>query len=191
MLIQRAGVDGVAAITVVNYMLMTGFMMFFAIEDTSQVMISQNYGAKNAQRTRAFLKTACVIVASLSLCFITILLTASEPLIYLFVNEKDSDQTVILAFEFVTYVWPIFIFAGFNMMITGYLTAIHLPFQSALLAMSRGLILPTGLLILFYSLLFDLRFIAALSIAESVAFILAIALFLRYSPQKTISAAIG
>jgi len=24
--------------------LMTGFMMFFAIEDTSQVMISQNYG---------------------------------------------------------------------------------------------------------------------------------------------------
>jgi hypothetical protein len=98
---------------------------------------------------------------------------------------------VILAFEFVTYVWPIFIFAGFNMMITGYLTAIHLPFQSALLAMSRGLILPTGLLILFYSLLFDLRFIAALSIAEGVAFILAIALFLRYSPQKTISAAIG
>ena len=191
MLIQRAGVDGVAAITVVNYMLMTGFMMFFAIEDTSQVMISQNYGAKNAQRTRAFLKTACVIVASLSLCFITILLTASEPLIYLFVNEKGSEQTVILALEFVNYVWPIFIFAGFNMMITGYLTAIHLPFQSALLAMSRGLILPTGLLIIFYSLLSDLRFIAALSIAEGVAFILAIALFLRYSPQKAISAARG
>jgi Na+-driven multidrug efflux pump len=136
MLIQRAGVDGVAAITVVNYMLMTGFMMFFAIEDTSQVMISQNL-------------------------------------------------------EFVTYVWPIFIFAGFNMMITGYLTAIHLPFQSALLAMSRGLILPTGLLILFYSLLSDFRFIAALSIAEGIAFILAIALFLRYSPQKAISAARG
>ena len=162
--------------------------MFFAIEDTSQVMISQNYGAQNAQRTRAFLKTACVIVALLSLFFITILLTASEPLIYLFVNEKDSDQTVALALEFVTYVWTIFIFAGFNMMITGYLTAIHLPFQSALLAMSRGLILPTGLLILFYSLLSDFQFIAALSIAEGVAFILAITLFLRYSPQKSISA---
>jgi hypothetical protein len=91
-----------------------------------------------------------------------------------------------LALEFVTYVWPIFIFAGFNMMITGYLTAIHLPFQSALLAMSRGLILPTGLLILFYSLLYDFQFIAALSIAEGVAFILAIALFFRYRPQKAI-----
>jgi len=187
MLIQRAGVDGVAAITVVNYMLMTGFMMFFAIEDTSQVMISQNYGAKNAQRTKAFLKTACVIVALFSLFIITILLTASEPLINLFVNEKDSDQTVMLALEFVTYVWPIFIFAGFNMMITGYLTATLRPFQSALLAMSRGLILPTGLLILFYSLLSDFRFIVALSIAEGLAFILAIALFLRFSPQKIIS----
>ena len=119
------------------------------------------------------------------------MLTASESLIYLFVDEKGSEQTVILALEFVNYVWPIFIFAGFNMIITGYLTAIHLPFQSALLAMSRGLILPTGLLIIFYSLLSDFRFIAALSIAESVAFILAIALFLRYSPQKAISAARG
>jgi len=55
------------------------------------------------------------------------------------------------------------------------------------LALSRGLILPTGLLILFYSLLSDFRFIAALSIAEGIAFILAIVLFLRYNPQKAIS----
>jgi len=187
MLIQRAGVEGVAAITVVNYMLMTGFMMFFAIEDTSQVMISQNFGARNAQRIRAFLKTACFIVALISLGFITILATASESLIYLFVDEKNNTQTVILALEFVTYVWPIFIFAGFNMMITGYLTAAHLPFQSALLALSRGLVLPTGFLILFYILLSDFRFIAAFSISEGIAFMLAIGLFISYSPEKSIS----
>jgi len=187
MLIQRAGVEGVAAITVVNYMLMTGFMMFFAIEDTSQVMISQNFGARNAQGIRAFLKTACFIVALISLGFITILATASESLIYLFVDEKNNTQTVILALEFVTYVWPIFIFAGFNMMITGYLTAAHLPFQSALLALSRGLVLPTGFLILFYILLSDFRFIAAFSISEGIAFMLAIGLFISYSPEKSIS----
>jgi len=191
MLIQRAGVEGVAAITVVNYMMMTGFMMFFAIEDTSQVMISQNFGARNTQRIRVFLKTACFIVALISLGFIAILATASEPLIYLFVDEKNSTQTVILALEFVTYVWPIFIFAGFNMMITGYLTAAHLPFQSAFLALSRGLVLPTGFLILFYSLLSDFRFIAALSISEGIAFMLAIGLFLSYSPEKTTSGVRG
>ena len=50
MLLQRFGVVGVAAITVVNYVLMLGFMMFFSISDTIQVMVSQNFGARNAPR---------------------------------------------------------------------------------------------------------------------------------------------
>ena len=58
MLLQRFGVVGVAAITVVNYLLMLGFMMFFSISDTIQVMVSQNFGARNALRMVAFLKTA-------------------------------------------------------------------------------------------------------------------------------------
>ena len=51
----------------------------------------------------------------------------------------------------------------------------------------NGEIFPTGLLILFYSLLSDFRFIAALSIAEGIAFMLAIGLFISYSPEKAIS----
>ena len=51
MLIQRAGVTGVAAaITLVNYLLFIGFMAYFAISDSIQVIISQNYGARNPQR---------------------------------------------------------------------------------------------------------------------------------------------
>jgi len=41
MLIQRAGVTGVAAITLVNYLLFIGFMAYFAISDSIQVIISQ------------------------------------------------------------------------------------------------------------------------------------------------------
>jgi len=187
MLIQRAGVSGVAAITVVNYMMMTCYMIFFAIEDTSQVMISQNFGARNSQRIRAFLRTACIMIAVLSLCFIAILTTASESLIYLFVDKHSSSETVALALEFTTYVWPLFLFVGFNMMISGYLTAAHLPFQSAIVALSRGLILPTGFLILFYSLLSNYRFISALAISEGITFILAVTLFFHYNPEKAIS----
>jgi Na+-driven multidrug efflux pump len=187
MLIQRAGVSGVAAITVVNYMMMTCYMIFFAIEDTSQVMISQNFGARNSQRIRAFLRTACIMIAFLSLCFIAILTTASESLIYLFVDNHSSSETVALALEFTTYVWPLFLFVGFNMMISGYLTAAHLPFQSAIVALSRGLILPTGFLILFYSLLSNYRFISALAISEGITFILAVTLFFHYNPEKAIS----
>ena len=184
MLIQRAGVNGVAAITVVNYLLLLGFMMFFSISDTIQVMVSQNFGAGKDDRIRKFLQTAGSIVGLFSLAFIVVLTTASEPLVYLFVDEHDSAEMVALATELVSYVWPLFLFAGFTMLISGYLTAIHLPFQSGLVAVCHSLIFPAGFLALFYSLLSDHRFVAALPVAESFTFVLALVIFLRHRPEK-------
>ncbi|MFT6958871.1 MAG: putative MATE family efflux protein [Halieaceae bacterium] len=184
MLIQRAGVSGVAAITVVNYLLFIGFMMFFAISDTSQVMISQNFGARKAERISAFLKTASAIIALLSIVLIAVLTTSSETLINLFVDESNSLETVALANEFVTYVWPLFLFAGFNMLMSGYLTAIHLPLQSGIVALCRSLILPVGFGVLFYFVWSDYYFVLALSIAEGLTFVLALSIFLRHRPAR-------
>lgn len=185
MLIERAGVNGVAAITVVNYLLVLGFMMFFAISDTIQVMISQNFGAAKDDRIRGFLQTACCVIAVSSVGFIAVLMTTSEPLIYLFVDEQNSTEMVGLATELVSYVWPLFLFAGFNILISGYLTALHLPFQSGLVAASHSLIFPAGFLLLFYYLVSDHRFVAALPTAEGFTFILALIIFLRHRPQKS------
>jgi putative MATE family efflux protein len=184
MLIQRAGVSGVAAITVVNYLLFLGFMMFFAISDTSQVMISQNFGARKAERISAFLKTASAIIALLSIALIAVLTSSSDTLINLFVDESNSIETVALANEFVTYVWPLFLFAGFNMLMSGYLTAIHLPFQSGLVALCRSLLLPVGFGVLLYYIWSDYYFVIALPIAEGLTFVLALAIFLRHRPAR-------
>ena len=184
MLIQRAGVTGVAAITVVNYVMLLGFMVFFAISDTIAVLVSQNFGARNAERIDAFLKTAGSLVAVLSIVFITVLVTASEPIILIFVDDRDGADMVAMAKEFVAYVWPLFLFAGTNMLISGYLTAIHRPFESGTIALFRSLILPAGFLLLFYFLLSDYRFVAALPVAEGVTFVLALVLFFRHRPTK-------
>ena len=93
MLIQRAGVNGVAAITVVNYLLVLGFMMFFAISDTIQVMISQNFGAAKHERIRGFLKIACWLIGVFSVAFIALLATASEQLVPLVVDDSDDPVT--------------------------------------------------------------------------------------------------
>lgn len=188
MLIQRTGVNGVAAITVVNYMMLLGFMIFFAISDTIQVMISQNFGARNPQRISAFMKTASITIAVLSVFFIVVLLTAGEPIILLFVEHNSSAEMVAMATEFVAYVWPLFLFAGTTMLISGYLTAIHLPFQSGVVAMCHALILPAGFLSLFYYLVADYSFVAALPVAEGVAFVLALVLFSKHLPGKAVLA---
>lgn len=186
MLIQRAGVVGVAAITLVNYLLFVGFMIYFSISDSVQVMISQNFGAKKRERIHAFFTTACLFIAGFSLIFIFTLMVGSETLIGLFINTEENTETVQLALEFFSYIWPLFIFAGFNMLISGYLTAVHLPFQSAVVATSRSLIMPIGFLILFYMLLSDYRFVAAISLAEAVSFVLAVTLYISFSPKKIV-----
>lgn len=184
MLIQRAGVDGVAAITVVNYLLMIGFMFFFSIGDTSQVMISQNFGARNPQRVRQFLTLAASIVIVISAFCIFLLLGFNEPLIYLFIEDEGSEQTFALAQEFVGYAWPLFLFAGINMLISAYLTALHLAFQSGVVALSRSLILPAFFLLVLYFVFTDYRFVIALPIAEAATFVIALTLYRMYSPAK-------
>ena len=184
MLIERAGVNGVAAITVVNYLLLLGFMVFFSISDTIAVMVSQNFGARNVDRIGSFLTLSGVVVVILSLLFIALLLTMSEPMILVFTDGQSNTEMVSLAKEFVTYIWPVFLFAGFNMLISGYLTAIHRPFESGLIALFRSLVLPAGFLLAFYFLLSDFLFVAALPVAEGVAFLLALIFFLRDRPSK-------
>ena len=188
MLLQRIGVSGVAAITVVNYTMLLGYMMYFAISDTIQVMISQNFGARNAVRMAAFLRTAAGTIALLSAIFITVLLTASEPIIRLFVDAGDSAATVAMATEFVTYIWPLFLFAGVNILLSGYLTAIHRPFQSGIVALCHSLILPAAFLVLAYWLLSDQRFVVALPVAEAATCVVAVSLFLRYLPTRAVRA---
>ena len=186
MLIQRAGVTGVAAITLVNYLLFVGFMIYFAVSDSIQVIISQNFGARNTQRIRLFLRTAGATIVAVSAVIISLLLASSESLIGLFIDPVKDSETLALALEFVTYVWPVFIFAGFTMLISGYLTAVHLPFQSAIVAICRSLLMPAGLLILFYILLTDYRFVGAISVAEAISFVIATALYYYHSPSKVI-----
>ena len=99
-------------------------------------------------------------------------------------QEVTQQSAVALAKELVTYVWPLFLFAGFNMLVSGYLTAIHLPFQSGLVALCRSLILPVSFLLLFYLLLPDYRFVIALPVAEGITFALALFVYLRHSPEK-------
>ena len=188
MLIHRVGVDGVAAITVVNYLMFVGFMVFFSVSETIGVMVSQNYGARDANRIAAFLITAGCTIAVVSAAFIALLLTASKPMILLFVDDRDAQEMVAMATDFVTYVWPLFLFAGANMLISGYLTAIQRPLQSGAVALSRSLVLPGVFLLLGYHLLADYRFLAALPVAEGATAILALGLFLRYSPRKAVAA---
>ncbi len=93
---------------------------------------------------------ACCLISALCL---GLLLGFTDPIIQAFLDE-DSQQASALAYEFVWTLWPIFLFNGLSITISAYLTAIHHAKPSAVVALSRSLILPCGLLVLFYYFVF-------------------------------------
>lgn len=72
------------------------------------------------------------------------------------------------------------------MLVSGYLTAIHRPFESGVIALFRSLVLPAGFLVLFYYYLSDYQFVAAIAVAEGVAFGVAAVFFYRWRPTEAL-----
>ncbi|WP_296591006.1 MATE family efflux transporter [Methylophaga sp.] len=185
LLIIHQGVSGLAAFAVINYLIFISLMIYYGIADALHLLISQNHGAAQAKRIRDFLITAMLIVLSLSLSIISVLLLYPEWLIQLFLQD-DAVESQQLSAQFILLVWPLFVVNGLNVTLSVYLTAMQKPLPSMLVALTRGLVLPAALLLLFVALLPDKQFLIALPLAEWLTFIFALVLCWKYSPSNII-----
>lgn len=185
LLIIYQGVSGLAAFAVINYLIFISLMIYYGIADALHLLISQNHGAAQAKRIRDFLVTAMLMVLVLSLFLISILLLYPQWLIQLFLQDGAVESQQLSA-QFILLVWPLFVVNGLNVTLSVYLTAMQKPLPSMSVALSRGLILPAGLLLLFATWLPEKQFLIALPLAEWLTFILALILCWHYSPSKVI-----
>ncbi len=185
LLIIYQGVSGLAAFAVINYLIFISLMIYYGIADALHLLISQNHGAAQAKRIRDFLVTAMLTVLVLSLSLISILLLYPQWLIQLFLQDGAVESQQLSA-QFILLVWPLFVVNGLNVTLSVYLTAMQKPLPSMSVALSRGLILPAGLLLLFATWLPEKQFLIALPLAEWLTFILALILCWHYSPSKVI-----
>lgn len=185
LLIIYQGVSGLAAFAVINYLIFISLMIYYGIADALHLLISQNHGAAQAKRIRDFLVTAMLTVLVLSLSLIGILLLYPQWLIQLFLQD-GAVKSQQLSAQFILLVWPLFVVNGLNVTLSVYLTAMQKPLPSMTVALSRGLILPAGLLLMFATWLPEKQFLIALPLAEWLTFILALILCWHYSPSKVI-----
>lgn len=186
LLITYQGVSGLAAFAVINYLIFISLMIYYGIADALHLLISQNHGAAKTKRIRDFLLTAMVIVLGLSLSIVCVLLLYPDALIQLFLQDGALESQQLSA-QFIILVWPLFVVNGLNVTLSVYLTAMQKPLPSMAVALSRGLILPVVLLLLFAIWLPDKQFLVALPLAEWMTFILALLLCWHYSPEKILA----
>lgn len=180
-MITRQGVAGVAAFTIISYLMYLGLEVCYGIGESLQPTVSKNLGAKQPKRIVQFMLVAVLSCFVIGLFASSLFVFAPETVISLFLREGEN-QAVEIAVTFIALFWPAFLFNGMNITLASYFTALHKPLQSATIAISRSLVLPALGLLLLPIWFGDKGVYLAIPIAEAVTFVLAIGLVRRYRP---------
>ncbi|MCY6372226.1 MATE family efflux transporter [Clostridium ganghwense] len=133
-----AGEAGVAAFTTINYVSQFGTFIMFGISDGIGPILSYNYGYKKYDRVNGTLKLATKINLIVGVILFFILFLFGKQLVSMFVSGNKEvlnlavDGSKIYAFSF--------LMCGYNIINSGYFTAIGDAKGSIIIAASRGIV---------------------------------------------------
>jgi putative MATE family efflux protein len=184
-MMKNFGMEGIAAFTVINYLLFIGIMINLGISSSLQPIISKNFGAKKSERIEKFLKLAFISTSLVSFIMIILLLFIPDTLTNIFL-EDSNYKTKQLVLNFVSFIWIIFLFDGINLVVSSYLTAIHKPLASMIIALSKSFIFPIFFIFILPILFNENGIFIAIPMAEFVTCIIAVVLYKKFSPNKII-----
>ena len=186
-MISRLGSEGVAAFAVINYIVFFGLMVAYALGDALQPIISTHLGAKMSRRIEQILLITTLHLIVLAVAIVCMMLFEPEWIIGLFLDQEDG-KTIEVTRLFISLFWPAFLFNGLNIVCSAYFTAMHKPFHSAAVAISRSLVLPVILLLTLPIFLGDTGVFIAIPVTELLTFILACILFREQKPAAVVIA---
>lgn len=137
LILAIVGNIGVASYGVVANFALVAVAIFNGISQGSQPLISQYYGKGDEAATRKLLwlgvGTAMIIAAAVY----AVVFGLTEPLVAMF-NSENSVEMAGYAFEGMRLYFTGFFFAGFNMVVSGYLSATEHAGGSFVISILRG-----------------------------------------------------
>ena len=185
-LIYEAGTTGVAAFTIVNYGLWLSTTIGYGIAEALGPLVSVNFGAAKPERIARFMVLAIGMSVLIGIAFVTVLLLYPQVLASAFLSG-DESATLAMTLSIIRVIWPIFLFNGINITISGYFTGMHCATQSAVVALSRSLILPLTFILLFWRMFGLEGAFIALPTAEALTVVLSVILFWRARPAELVA----
>lgn len=188
-IVLALGVTGVAAFSIVSYIYQVGLLTTFGIADSLRPLVSKNLGAGNTRRIEAFLKTASLTALGVGIVLIGLLVGIPEKIVAVFL-EAGAEDTRVFSLSFIAWLWPAFIFLGANIVMSSYLTAMHLPIPSALVALSRTLAFPALYLLSLPGLLGDRGIFMAIALSELSCFALTVYFYFKYQPRRLVTVSV-
>lgn len=187
-LMTQVGALGVAAFTVVDYVIYFGILIFYGVAEGVVPLVSVNLGGQKPARILRFLFLGIGFSILVGATLIALLLTWPDELIGFFLAD-DEPEIRDLAVSIIAIVWPMFAFGGINIAISAYFTGMHCAKESALIAGMRSLILPISLVLLLGYFYGFMGAFYALPISEALTFVLSLILLRSRLPNQIICVA--
>ncbi len=177
-MLHYVGENGVAAVTIIMYVLMFASSLYTGYSYGVAPMISYYYGEQNHQKLKKLVMVSLKVITGIS--FITVIASfmLTKPLVSVFARPDNPVYDLAVTGNRICTVALFFI--GFNIFSSGMFTALSNGVISAVLAFSRSFVFML-IMMLVLPLIFGVNGIwLATPAAELMALTLSVFMFLRY-----------
>lgn len=185
-IMKKLGESGIAAFSIINYMILTGLVISYGISDSLQSVVSRNFGALKHNRIKKVMKLSIALVFVVGIAISILLVMIPHTVSDLFIDSGELE-TIKLTNYFISRIWPIFLVNGVNIVLVSYLTAMNRSLDSTLIILARNLLLPLVFLFIIHVLIGDDAILIVLPLSELVTFCIAIFLIYKKSPKKLVT----
>lgn len=178
-MLKYVGENGVAAITIIMYVLMFATSLYTGYSYGVAPMISYYYGEQNHEKLKKLVRISLWIVGVIGAVTLTVSLAATEPLVLVFARPDNPVYDLAVTGNRICSVALIFI--GFNVFGSGMFTALSNGLISAILAFSRSFVFMVIAMLVLPAVFGVTGAWLATPVAEFAAICLSAAMFLKYT----------
>lgn len=180
-MLKYAGEDGVAAITIIMYVLMFTTSLYTGYSYGVAPMISYYYGEQNHQKLKKLIRMSIMIIFVTAGTVFAGSLLITKPLVAIFTRPDNPVYDLAVTGNRICSISLLFI--GFNVFTSGMFTALSNGFISAILAFSRSFVFMVIAMLLLPSLFGVTGVWLATPVAEFAAICLSVIIFMKYKKQ--------
>ena len=177
-MLRYVGEDGVAAVTIIMYVLMFASSLYTGYSYGVAPMLSYYWGERNHEKLKKLVSVSLRIILVISLTTAAFSYAATEPLVSIFARPDDPVYGLAVAGNRLCPLALLFI--GFNIFASGMFTALSNGVVSAVLAFSRSFVFMLLTMLTLPALLGIAGVWLATPAAELMALALSAWMFFRY-----------
>ena len=177
-MLHYVGEDGVAAVTIIMYVLMFASSLYTGYSYGVAPMLSYYYGEKNHEKLRKLVSTSLKVIAVISLVTVTASFAATKPLVSVFARPDNPVYDLAVTGNRICTMALFFI--GFNIFASGMFTALSNGIVSAILAFSRSFVFMLITMLILPAILGVNGIWLATPAAEFMALNLSALMFVKY-----------